>query len=200
MSKSTEYLYGCLPSDFIYMNYLEALRYKRDKAKALYFKLKKSIEEDGGTFEKRKREFHVYNAWKFNEKLIDEAEQDMNNIDYDTELDMEIYKKMKSCLLNKINEILDSSWNLDRLLENKYWNIGCPVVKILTEIPAGKDQTRRDIYLRLINITWKDKDSVLMGGEYGSFLSFTDKKLKEMIKNVKNGQDINFWPHINFEK
>jgi len=79
MFKDTQYLYGCNPSDFKNKIYLDALYYKRDKAKALYWELNKKINEDGAdynsteNYELRKREFHVYNAWKHNENLIEEA-------------------------------------------------------------------------------------------------------------------------------
>jgi hypothetical protein len=73
MFKDTQYLYNCDPIDFIHRNYLDALYYKRDMAKKLYQELVKEGEENGSTYELRKREFHVYNAWQHNENLIQEA-------------------------------------------------------------------------------------------------------------------------------
>jgi len=71
MIKSTEYLYNCSPQEFIALPYKQALEYKFNKAQMLLFELMEvhySQRDD-------ERVKHVFNAVKFNQKLLEELNE-----------------------------------------------------------------------------------------------------------------------------
>jgi len=77
--KPTKYLYDCEPQEFGYLNYVDAINYKLEKAKSLYREL---LEQENKMLqnrvdydsyqELRKRCMAVEKAVKFNEELLKE--------------------------------------------------------------------------------------------------------------------------------
>ena len=66
--KSTEYLYGIQPDELKGMEYFDALKFKLEKAKDLYFELWKDNKNE-------ERAFWVWNAKMHTEKLLKEIDE-----------------------------------------------------------------------------------------------------------------------------
>ncbi len=73
--KTTEYLYNCSPQDFADIPYREAIRIKRDKARALRDTLYQQINTTsvpyGEIYDLLERHYAVAKALKHNEALLE---------------------------------------------------------------------------------------------------------------------------------
>jgi hypothetical protein len=70
-SKS-EYYFGCSYKVWENLPYFEAIEVRRDKARELYIKLSKKVQENYNDYDLRYRCYKVYKAWMDNDKLLDE--------------------------------------------------------------------------------------------------------------------------------
>lgn len=71
MRHSTQYLYDCNPEDFSSLNYVNAINYKLDRARALIHDLVYTPYQDRDN----NRVNHVFKAIKFNESLLHELKE-----------------------------------------------------------------------------------------------------------------------------
>ena len=72
--KQTEYLYELNIKSLENMKYFQGLQYKSNCAKRLYNKLNEESKTNYSD-ELHERKFHVYKAWKHNERLMNEREE-----------------------------------------------------------------------------------------------------------------------------